>query len=363
MNHVGDSVKRGRPPPAAGATLSGVPASNPAPTAPDRPRRRWPLRLGAALLLLVAVALTAPLLLPLRATAGILPPRELAGVEATFVSVNGLDVHVVQRGRGEPAVLLLHGFGASTFSWREVIDTLGRKRGAVAFDRPAFGFTERPMPESWSGENPYTPAAAAELTIGLMDALRIDRAVLVGHSAGAAVAILAAADHPGRVAGLVLEAPALGAPSAVPVPGWLLRSPQLRRIGPRLVRGIAGRGDAVIRQAWHDPWRVGPAVIEGYRKPLKARDWDRALWEYTAAGQGTDAAERLKGLDLPVLVVTGDDDRIVPPAASRAVAALRPGIELVELKDTGHIPHEERPAEFLAAIAPFLDRVAPAAVN
>jgi pimeloyl-ACP methyl ester carboxylesterase len=333
------------------------------PAAPlPRSGRRWPRRLGATLLLLAAVALTAPLLLPLRATAGILPPRELAGVEATFVAVNGLDVHVVRRGRGEPAVVLLHGFGASTFSWREVIDGLGRKRGAVAFDRPAFGLTERPMPESWSGKNPYTPEAAAELTIGLMDALRIDRAVLVAHSAGAAVAILAAARAPGRVAGLVLEAPALGGPTA-PLPGWLLRSPQLRRIGPRLVRGIADRGDAVIRQAWHDPWRVAPAVIEGYRKPLKARDWDRALWEYTAAGQRTDAAERLKGLDLPVLVVTGDDDRIIPPAASRAVAALRPGIELVELKDTGHIPHEERPAELLAAIAPFLDRVAPAAVQ
>lgn len=331
-----------------------------------RPRRRWPRRLGVTLLLLVAAALTAPLLLPLRSTAGVLPPRELAGKDATFVAVKGLDVHVVSRGRSEPAVVLLHGFGASTFSWRDVVDGLGRTRRTLAFDRPAFGLTERPMPESWEGENPYTPEFAADLTIGLLDALGISRAVLVGHSAGAAVAVLAAARHPGRVAGLVLEAPAVGGPTGPtgsPLPGWLLRSPQLRRVGPRLVRGIADRAPELLRRAWHDGWRVTPGVIEGYRLPLRAIDWDRALWEYSAAGKRSDAAELLRQLDLPVLVVTGDDDRLVPPEASRRVAALRPGIELIEMKDTGHIPHEERPAEFLAAIAPFLDRVAPAAVN
>ncbi len=315
------------------------------------------------MLLLVAVALTAPLLLPLRSTAGLLPPRELAGKDATFVEVKGLDVHVVPRGRGEPAVVLLHGFGASTFSWRDVVDGLGRTRRSIAFDRPAFGLTERPMPESWTGENPYTPEFAADLTIGLMDAMGIERAVLIGHSAGAAVAVLATARHPGRVTGLVLEAPALTGPPGPSLPGWLLRSPQARRIGPRLVRRIADRGPELIRRAWHDGWRVTPAVIEGYRQPLRAIDWDRALWEFTAAGQRTGAAELLRRLDLPVLVVTGDDDRLVPPEASRRVAALRPGIELIEMKDTGHIPHEERPAEFLEAIGPFLDRVAPAAAE
>ncbi len=86
-------------------------------------------------------------------------------------------------------LLLLHGFAASTFSWREVLPALGQLGRTVAFDRPAFGLTERPMPESWQGDwtrqNPYPASAQVDLTVGLMDQLGIDQAVLVGNSAAA----------------------------------------------------------------------------------------------------------------------------------------------------------------------------------
>lgn len=332
----------------------------PAVSAPPPPRRRRPWRpLGIAATALFALALLAPFLLPLRSTSGSVPARERAGKDALFASIDGVDVRYTVRGRGEPAVVLFHGFGASVFSWREVLAPLGRTRRVVAFDRPGFGMSGRPMPEERTGDNPYTSTFAADLTIELLDHLGIGRAVLVGHSAGAAVAVLAAARHSGRVAGLILVAPALEDPPLAWLPGPLLRSPQMRRLGPRLVRASAGRGAELLREAWHDRWRVTPDLIEGYTEPLEVTNWERALWEIVAARERIDAKGVLASLDLPVLFVAGDDDRIVPSANCRELSALHPGAGCLEIGSAGHLPHEERPAEFLRTIEPFLAGLAP----
>ena len=75
-------------------------------------------------------------------------------------------------------------------------------------------------------------------------------------------------------------------------------------------------GNDTIRQAWHDPSRITPEVYEGYRRPLRADNWDKALYEFTIAGNPVDYSGRLANLTMPVLVVTGDDDRIVPTEQS-----------------------------------------------
>lgn len=116
--------------------------------------------------------------------------ESLAWPDSQFVEVNGLRVHYQRFGEGAPAMILLHGFGASTFSWREVIKPLGAHGTAIAFDRPGFGLTERPLPQTWKGENPYTLDFQADLVIGLMDALDIPRAFLIGNSAGGTVAFI-----------------------------------------------------------------------------------------------------------------------------------------------------------------------------
>ena len=102
--------------------------------------------------------------------------------------------------------------------------------------------------------------------------------------------------------------------------------PQIRNLAPLLVRTIAGdMGNDTIRMAWHDPSRIEPKVYEGYRKPLKADNWDKALYEFTIAGNPVDYSERLANLTMPVLVVTGDDDRIVPTDQSMQLSREIPG--------------------------------------
>jgi pimeloyl-ACP methyl ester carboxylesterase len=296
-----------------------------------------------------------PFVVPVPPLEGTVPVEELTDPESRFVEVNGLTVHYRRAGEAEPALVLLHGFGASTFSWREVIGSLASDWTVVAYDRPAFGLTERPMPGEWDGQSPYAPEAQVELTVGLMDALGIEQAVLVGHSAGGAIATLTALTYPGRVKGLVLVAPAIyrggGAPGFVRP---LLNTPQMRHLGPLLARRIQQSGRAFLRSAWHDPERITPEVWAGYLKPLRAENWDRALWELTRASRASDLVGRLEEVDLPVLVVTGDDDRIVPTEQSVRLAEALAEADLLVVPNCGHLPHEECPERFLEAVESFL---------
>jgi len=320
--------------------------------------RRRRLRPGFVVLVLVlAIILIGPFLVPVRPLQDTVPPQDLADPDSSFVEVNGLSVHYKTTGAGEPSLILLHGFGASVFSWREVMDPLGRLGTVVAFDRPAFGLTERPL--SWgNGANPYTPEAQVELLVGLMDRLGLDRAILVGNSAGGTVAVNAALTHPERVEGLVLVDAAIyeggGAPALVRP---LLRIPQVDRLGPLLARQLAVRGDAFLENAWHEPDKITPDVRASYREPLRVNHWDRALWELTKASRAPDLVDRLDNLTLPTLVISGDDDRIVPVESSVRLARELPNAELVIIPECGHLPHEECPALFLEAMEAFLPRV------
>jgi len=316
--------------------------------------------IGIVLILLLLAAIVGPLVLPMPPLGNIAPLEEMTDPDSRFVEGNELSVHYKVYGSGEPVMILMHGFGASLFSWREVAEPLAQFGTVIAYDRPAFGLTERPMREDWS-ENPYTVEANLALLFGLMDSLNVEQAVLVGNSAGGRLAVQAALAHPERISGLVLVDAAIytGGRSMDSVTRFLFNTPQMMRVGPVLARSISGpQGDSFIQSAWHDPARLTEEILEGYRKPLRMDNWDRALWEFTLAGSGSeDLAPRLGELSVPVLVVTGDDDRIVPTAESVRLGGEIPGATLVVFPACGHVPQEECPVEFLAAVQPFVSSI------
>jgi pimeloyl-ACP methyl ester carboxylesterase len=321
-------------------------------------KRFWKI-LGIIVLAAALILLIVPLLYQAPPLTGTVPERELADPDSRFLEVNGVTVHYKEMGQGEPVVILLHGFGASEYSWREVMEPLSTYGRVIAYDRPAFGLTGRPMEGNWTGTNPYSVQGNVELLDGLMDELGVEKAILVGNSAGGEVAAAYAIEHPERVQGLVLVDPAVGKGNRGPVPQWavsLMALPQIRNLAPLLVRTIAGdMGNDIIRMAWHDPSRIDPEVYEGYRKPIRANNWDKSLYEFTIAGNPVNYSERLADLTMPVLVVTGDDDRIVPTGQSIQVSRQIPGAELVVLKDCGHVPQEECPDQFMTSMQAFLE--------
>ena len=170
------------------------------------------------------------------------------------------------------------------------------------------------------------------------------------------MAALVAQRYPERVEAVVLEDPAIfaGGPPAFLTP--LFRTPQFRRLGPLFARNLGGQaGTDFIRTAWHDPSKITDEILTGYREPLRVKDWDSALWLLTIAPRPTNVPEVVRGINVPALFITGDDDRIVPPEDTRRAAALVEGAELVTVEQSGHIPHEEQPAAFLDAVTVFLD--------
>ena len=274
----------------------------------------------------------------------------------------GHRLHVEELVAGsEPAVVLLHGFGASSTTWLPMVAGLrswGRR--VVAFDRLGFGRSDRPRrPAAGPGwgpaASPYRPSLAGRHTLAVLDALGSSPAVLVGHSAGCAAAVLAALEAPERVAGLGLVAPALltdgpprlvaaafGVPGAAVVAPWVLR----RSLG------LLGRG---LQSAWHDPRRVTAEVVERYRAPLRMPDWEHALVEMTRAVEPLRLGDRLGSVTAPAVVVAGASDRFVRLRDAQQVAARLPGpATLVVIEEAGHLVNEEQPEAVVSALAPLL---------
>lgn len=304
--------------------------------------------------ILLVLLLLGPFLVPIPALENTRSPQDLAGPRSQFIELRGLDVHLVEEGKGERFFLLLHGFGASTYSWREVIDPLAEEGKVIAYDRPAFGLTERVL--TWEGENPYSPESQVGMILDLMDAFGLEQAILIGNSAGGTVAMSFALQYPDRVEGLILVDAAIYTGGGSP--GWirpLLQTPQMDRLGPLLARTIATRGEAFLESAYHDPSLVTEEVMAGYKRPLQVEDWDRALWELTKASRPLQLDQQVDRVAVPTLVITGDDDRIVPTEESLRLAEEIPGARLVVIEECGHLPQEECPGEFLEAVQAFVE--------
>jgi len=157
------------------------------------------------------------------------------------------------------------------------------------------------------------------------------------------------------VTSLILVDPAVYAGGGAPA--WvrpLLGTPQMRHLGPLAARQLQAQGTEFIKTAWHDPSKITPEIFEGYQKPLKVNDWDKALWELTISSSESGLAERVTEFNLPVLVITGDDDRIVPTEQSVRLAGEIPNAQLVVIPQCGHLPHEECPDEFIQVVTDFL---------
>jgi pimeloyl-ACP methyl ester carboxylesterase len=316
-------------------------------------KKRFLKTAGVIIAVFAILLLVVPFLIPVPPLENTVPAETLTDEDSLFIEVNGVNIHYKVYGQGEPVFILLHGFGASLFSWREVTAPLAEFGTVIVYDRPAFGLTERPM--EWYGESPYSQASQVKLVIGLMDALKIEKAILVGNSAGGTISMLTALEYPERVTSLILVDPAVYAGGGAPA--WarpLLGTPQMRHLGPLAARQLQAQGTEFIKTAWHDPSKITPEIFEGYQKPLQVNDWDKALWELTISSSESGLAQRVTEFNLPVLVITGDDDRIVPTEQSVRLAGEISNVQLVVIPQCGHLPHEECPNEFMQAVTDFL---------
>jgi pimeloyl-ACP methyl ester carboxylesterase len=256
-------------------------------------------------------------------------------------------LRLIDTGSGPP-VVFVHGLAASIYSWRyqlEPVLTAGYR--VITFDNRGFGLSERP-------DHGYDNAAYAALLAALLDSLRINDAVVVGHSMGAAVAGEFALAHPARVRGLVLMGPA----GAGPPLARALRWPFVAQLGTTFLsrEGTA----ATLRSCFADPGRVTEADIDQYYAPLLQPRTGIALKQILRNFSFEALRDRLRQLDIPTLVLWGAKDFWIPFSAASQIAQELPRSAFVVLPDAGHNLQEEQHDEVNRSLIAFLRHGLPA---
>jgi pimeloyl-ACP methyl ester carboxylesterase len=278
-----------------------------------------------------------------------------------FLEVDGTRLHYLDEGPadtgttgvgGDPPVVLLHGNTVTLDDWivSGVFDLVAVSRRVVAFDRPGFGYSERPRHRSW------TPAAQAHLLRRACRRLGVERPVLVGHSWGTLVALAWALRVPEEVAGLVLVSgyyypstrldAALVTPATLPLLGDLLNhtvAPPLTHITlPRTFRTMFA--PRPVPDRFRD---VFPEALIPRPKQIRAMSQEGAIMVPAAAA----LRRHYGGFSCPSIVMTGDADRVIDPEdQSIRLAHELNDAELRIVPGAGHMVHHAVPLEVAEAI-------------
>lgn len=267
---------------------------------------------------------------------------------------SGHRMHYLRTGSGHP-LLMIHGLIASSFSWRFTLPALAPNYTCFAVDLLGMGDSERP-----SGID-VSPRALAEGLIAFMRATSSDPWTVIGSSHGGGVAMWVAqlANDAGiKIENLVLVAPInpwskhgrwLAPFAAHPITRAIVRASRFAYVPVRRI---------TFSRMYGDPRRVTEETLAGYARPLRVsgtiphcldllKNWNRNVDELEGV---------MRQIHAPILVIWGTKDRLVYlDSAARLVRTL-PNAKLVTIEGAGHLPYEERPEEFNAALASFLIR-------
>jgi magnesium chelatase accessory protein len=271
-----------------------------------------------------------------------------------FVRAGGLRWHVQVAGHG-PVFLLLHGTGAATHSWRDVLPLLARDYTVVALDLPGHGFTERP------GEAGMSLPGMARGVAALLTALEMQPLHCAGHSAGAAV--LAQMCLEGLITplamvslnGALLPFKHAVSPLIAPLAKIFARSPlvpfifSMHAADPRVVaRLLKGTGSVIDAQGAKFYARLAAKSSHAGAALTMMANWDLVSLQ-----------ARLADLRIPVLLVAGENDKSISPADAERLALVLPHARVRRMAGLGHLAHEERPAETVALMREFCEETSP----
>lgn len=273
------------------------------------------------------------------------PNRE----SSRFVRAAGILWHVQRMGQG-PTLLLIHGTGSATHSWRDLAPRLAERFSIVAPDLPGHGFTESPGAPGLS-----LPGMAAGLA-ELLAALEVRPDLVAGHSAGAAIAARLCLD--GRIdprAFVSLNG------ALQPLHGldahWFAPAARLFAANPLLIRIFAWRAqapDAVEQLFATTGSRLEPVGIGLYQRLISNPRHVAATLGMMANWDLQPLKRDLPGLRTPLILVAAERDGTITPSEAKQVSELVPGSEVMTLAGLGHLAHEERPdlvAELIGRVA------------
>jgi len=281
------------------------------------------------------------------------PDRSRAALDSAYrvapgdyLQVAGIGLHVVDEGpRTGPALILLHGFGASLQTWDPWAARLSGTHRVIRFDLPGFGLT---------GADPtgdYSDARAMRIIAALMDQLGVPRATLIGNSLGGRIAWMFAATHPERTERLVLISP-----DGFASPGFEYgRAPDV----PLLMRALPfvmprPMLRASLAPAYADPAHLTDATVRRYDDMMRAPGVRGAILARMRQSILVEPVPLLRRITAPTLLLWGKQDGMIPYANSADYLRAIPTARLATLPTLGHVPFEEAPDESIAPVLEFL---------
>jgi len=274
---------------------------------------------------------------------------ELAYPDSQFVNIDGIDIHYKIHGNSERYMILLHGFGSSTYTWDKVTERLSQMFTVISYDRPGFGLTERRFDLKY---NPYTNEYQVELLRKIMDHFKINRAILVGNSAGGFVALKFAISYPDRVEAVVLvDAAILNKDWTNGFTRFLMNIPQVDHVAPDIVGRLITRSfEDTLSSAYYDPSKITEQDKEEYTRPTKVLGWKKALWQLTKSVKYEDLTSQLEKINCKVIIIHGKYDKLIPPKDSEELSKKIKNAVFYVIENCGHLPQEECPQEFVECL-------------
>lgn len=254
-----------------------------------------------------------------------------------MIEANGIELHVEQRGAGGPALMFLHYWGGSARTWQHVVDTLSPDYRTIAIDQRGWG-------KSASPQAGYALNDLADDVLALVDALHLESYILVGHSMGGKVAQLAASRRPRGLRGLVLVAPAPPTPLALPLDA---RQGMVHAYDSR--ESIVATVQQVLAPGGLSDGDLDVVIADSLAGALQAK----SAWPLATSQE--DITADVPKIDVPVIVISGEHDRVDPPEVLRRELLPRiPQARLVVLPGVGHLLPLEAPTDLANVIKAFV---------
>jgi pimeloyl-ACP methyl ester carboxylesterase len=272
--------------------------------------------------------------------------------DSRFVDLpGGYRAHYRENGAANlPLLVLLHGFGDSFTTWQGWVDELKPQFHILSLDFPGHGLTRAPQGVTLSGEGlaDFVDAFAAKL--------QLPKFAVAGNSMGGGAAWQLAVRHPERVSALILVDAAGFAndtpPAELPLAFKILRYP----IGRKILAHIDNEPliDQGLKADVYDRTVVTPLVVDRFAEFQRAPGHREILMSVNMLQNGKPTAELLSGVQAPTLILWGENDPLIEPAAARKFAAAIPGSKLITYPKVGHLPQLEIPQRSAADVAAFL---------
>ncbi len=285
--------------------------------------------------------------------------------DVQYVTLHGKRRAFVKKGEG-PALLLLHGLACDHTTWAPVVDLLAERYTVIAPDLLGHGLSDKPRAD-------YTLGGYANGMRDLLTVLGIDKVTVVGHSFGGGVAMQFAYQFPERTQRVALVATGGLGPEVTPfikliqVPGWFrfmgaLTLPGIRHAETFALRAVAEHVTAgPVRKYTRDLDEIAD-ILESWkdrRTRFAIRHLVRAVIDWR--GQIVTMSDRAYLSEaMPLAVVWGEDDQVIPVLHASNAAALAPDVRVEVLADAGHFPHKDHPERFAAILDDFISTTAPA---